>query len=60
MLWHGRLYGCGSWLPEDKKANMSHIICSMEGGNVVDYGRLPSPAPIANHGGHGDKLYSTM
>ena len=24
MLWHGRPYGCGSWLPEDKKANVWH------------------------------------
>ena len=24
MLWHGKPYGCGSWLPEDKKANMWH------------------------------------
>ena len=24
MLWHGRPYGSGSWLPEDKKANMWH------------------------------------
>jgi len=24
MLWHGRPYGCGSWLPEDKKDNMWH------------------------------------
>ena len=22
MLWHGRQYGCGSWLPENKKDNM--------------------------------------
>ena len=31
----------GSWLPEDKKANM-------EGEYVVAYGRLPSPAPFVN------------
>ena len=24
MLWIGRPYGCGSWLLEDKKANMWH------------------------------------
>jgi len=40
MLWHGRPYGCGSWLPEDKKK----IICGMEGENVVANDRLPSPA----------------
>ena len=39
MLWHGRPYGCGLWLPEDKK-----LICGMKGKNVVAYGRLPSPA----------------
>ena len=37
MLRHGRPNGCGLTLPEDKKANMWH---------VVVYGRLPSPAPI--------------
>ena len=39
MLWHGRPYGCGLWLPEDKKGTMWY---GME--NVVAYGRLPSPA----------------
>ena len=24
LLWHGRPYGCGSWLPEDTKNNMWH------------------------------------
>ena len=37
MLRHERPNGCGLRLPEDKKANMWH---------VVVYGRLPSPAPI--------------
>ena len=40
MLLHGRAYGCGSWLPEDKM-----LICGMEGQNVAAYGYLPSPAP---------------
>ena len=40
MLWHGRPYGCGLKLPEDKKAT----ICGVEGENVVAYGHLPSPA----------------
>ena len=39
MLWHGRPYGCSSWLPEDIKM----IICGMEEKNVVAYGCLPSP-----------------
>ena len=60
MLWHGRLHGCGSWLPENKK-----LTCGMEEKTVVSYGcqktknkhcgmeektveahgPLPSPAP---------------
>ena len=39
MLWHGRPYGCGSWLPKDKKYNMWH-----GRRNAVVFGRLPSPA----------------
>jgi len=31
-------HGCGLWLPEDQKANMSH-----GRGNFVACGRLPSP-----------------
>ena len=42
MLWHGRLYGCGSWRPVDKK-----LICGMEGENIVTYGCLPFPGPLA-------------
>ena len=38
MPWHERPYGCGSWLPEDKKDNMWH------GENVVSYRRLPLTA----------------
>jgi len=39
MWWYGRGNSCGSWLPEEKKANMWH-------GReiVVAHGRLPSPA----------------
>ena len=37
MLWHRRQHGCGSWLPEDKKANMWHVRETC----------LPSPAPLA-------------
>ena len=42
MLWHGREYVCDSLLPEDKK-----LECGMEGKNVVVYGRLSSPTPLA-------------
>ena len=40
VLWHDRrLYGCGLCGRKTKK-----VIYSMEGENVVAYGRLPSPA----------------
>ena len=37
-LWHGRLYSCGSWLPEDKKANKRH-------GRETCCGLLPPAFP---------------
>ena len=41
MWWHGRGNSGGSWLPEDKKANM------WQGWEiVVAHGRLPTPALI--------------
>ena len=40
MWWYGRGYSSGSWLPEEKKAN----ICGPEEEIVVAHGRLPSPA----------------
>jgi len=43
MWWYGRGNSGGSWLPEEKKANI--IICGTEGEIVVAHGRLPSPAP---------------
>ena len=40
MWWYGRGNSGGSWLPEEKKANM------WPGrGKVVAHGRLPSPTP---------------
>ena len=39
MLWYERPYGCGSWLPEDKKDNMWH---GRE--KWVAFGRLPCSA----------------
>jgi len=58
MLWHGRLSGCGSWLPENKKLTcgmeektvVAHGCqktknqhCGMEEKTVEAHGRLPSP-----------------
>ena len=43
LMWHGRLYGCGLWLPEDKK-----VKCDMEGETFVACYRLPSPANPAS------------
>ena len=40
MWWYGRGNIGGSWLPEEKKANM----CIPEEEIVVAHGRLPSPA----------------
>ena len=40
MWWYGRGNSGGSWLPEEKKANIG-----TEGEIVVAHGRLPSPAP---------------
>ena len=38
-------YGCGLWLPEDKKANMWHG----REKYAVAYGRLPSPAGVSKY-----------
>ena len=58
MWWYGRGNSGGSWLPEEKKANLWHgrgnsggkrlpenkkLICGTEGELVVAHGRLLSP-----------------
>ena len=62
MWWYGRGNSGGSWLPEEKKANMWHgreivvahgcrkikkLICGTEGEILVAHGRLPSSAHTA-------------
>ena len=54
MWWHGRENSCGSWLPEDKKANNGHGRGKSGSSWPPDFPALETELWLAN------ELYSSM